>query len=253
MEWDGRAGRGSTTPRVLLATAAAEFGRAATTRCTSCRSASTFRSAKRCRSCSGSRLTSTTTRAGPGENWTRFPLAAADGRTLHLRLPHLLRGLRPVPGAAVRRRASRVDFLVNISNDGWFDGTEEHEEHLAICRFRAVEAGAAIVRAVNMGISAVIDPDGRVVALPRRRGRRRRRWKASCPRVVPLDTRGLALRPARRLDPGRVLGRAAGRSGGKHAEEVATECLTANLFTLVAQASRLCKLGTGETPVPPVN
>jgi apolipoprotein N-acyltransferase len=55
-----------------------------------------------------------------------------------------------------------VDFLVNISNDGWFDGTSEHEEHLAICRFRAIECRRAVVRAVNMGISAVIDSNGRV-------------------------------------------------------------------------------------------
>src|SRR5205823_10547080 len=33
-----------------------------------------------------------------------------------------------------------ADFLLNISNDGWFNGTAEHEEHLAICRFRAIEA-----------------------------------------------------------------------------------------------------------------
>ena len=32
-----------------------------------------------------------------------------------------------------------VDFLVNISNDGWFDGSSEHGEHLAISRFRAIE------------------------------------------------------------------------------------------------------------------
>jgi apolipoprotein N-acyltransferase len=57
-----------------------------------------------------------------------------------------------------------VDFLVNISNDGWFDGTAEHEEHLAICRFRAVECRRSVVRAVNMGISAVIDGNGRVLA-----------------------------------------------------------------------------------------
>lgn len=55
-----------------------------------------------------------------------------------------------------------VDFLVNISNDGWFEGTSEHEEHLAICRFRAVETRRAVVRSVNMGISAVIDGNGRV-------------------------------------------------------------------------------------------
>lgn len=56
-----------------------------------------------------------------------------------------------------------VDFLVNISNDGWFKGTSEHEEHLAICRFRAVECRRAVARAVNMGVSAVIDGNGRVL------------------------------------------------------------------------------------------
>jgi apolipoprotein N-acyltransferase len=55
-----------------------------------------------------------------------------------------------------------VDFLLNISNDGWFDGTSEHEQHLAICRFRAVECRRAVARSVNMGISAVIDGNGRV-------------------------------------------------------------------------------------------
>jgi apolipoprotein N-acyltransferase len=57
-----------------------------------------------------------------------------------------------------------VDFLLNISNDGWFDGTSEHEEHFALCRFRAVEARRAVARAVNMGISGVIDGNGRVQA-----------------------------------------------------------------------------------------
>jgi apolipoprotein N-acyltransferase len=55
-----------------------------------------------------------------------------------------------------------VDFLVNISNDGWFDGSSEHAEHLAISRFRAIEARRPLARAVNMGISAVIDSNGRV-------------------------------------------------------------------------------------------
>ncbi len=56
-----------------------------------------------------------------------------------------------------------VDFLVNISNDGWFDGSCEHEEHLAVSRFRAIECRRAMVRAVNMGISALIDSNGRVL------------------------------------------------------------------------------------------
>jgi apolipoprotein N-acyltransferase len=56
-----------------------------------------------------------------------------------------------------------VDFLLNISNDGWFDGSSEHDEHLAICRFRAIECRRSVARSVNMGISAVIDSNGRVL------------------------------------------------------------------------------------------
>ncbi|MCI0639509.1 MAG: apolipoprotein N-acyltransferase [Gemmataceae bacterium] len=73
-----------------------------------------------------------------------------------------------------------VDFLVNISNDGWFDGTSEHEEHLAISRFRAIEARRPLVRAVNMGVSAVIDANGRVLR-PIKRGEHQgfARWEAA--------------------------------------------------------------------------
>jgi apolipoprotein N-acyltransferase len=56
-----------------------------------------------------------------------------------------------------------VDFLVNMSNDGWFAGSDEHEEHLAVSRFRAIECRRAMVRSVNMGVSAVIDGNGRVL------------------------------------------------------------------------------------------
>lgn len=57
-----------------------------------------------------------------------------------------------------------VDFLVNMSNDGWFEGGSEHEEHLAISRFRAIECRRALARSVNMGITAIIDGNGRVLA-----------------------------------------------------------------------------------------
>src|SRR5262249_15928516 len=39
----------------------------------------------------------------------------------------------------------------------------EHEQHLALCRFRAIECRRSIARAVNMGVSAVIDGNGRVL------------------------------------------------------------------------------------------
>ncbi|HQR07843.1 MAG TPA: apolipoprotein N-acyltransferase [Gemmatales bacterium] len=57
-------------------------------------------------------------------------------------------------------------FFVNISNDGWFKGSEEHEQHLVCARFRCIENRRAMVRSVNMGISCIIDGLGRVIALP---------------------------------------------------------------------------------------
>jgi apolipoprotein N-acyltransferase len=63
-----------------------------------------------------------------------------------------------------------VDFLLNISNDGWFvrfsDGkvkpSTELEQHTAVCVFRAVENRFSVVRSVNTGISCVIDTAGRI-------------------------------------------------------------------------------------------
>ena len=83
-----------------------------------------------------------------------------------------------------------ADFLVNMSNDGWFDGTEEHEQHFAICRFRAVESRRSVVRAVNMGISGIIDPDGRVKELPDYEWSTSKKTVAIVTGEVPLDSRG---------------------------------------------------------------
>jgi apolipoprotein N-acyltransferase len=82
-----------------------------------------------------------------------------------------------------------ADFLVNISNDGWFNGTEEHEQHLAICRFRAIESRQAVARAVNMGISAVIDGNGRVCALPAPGWSQSKKIAAVLSASIPIDTR----------------------------------------------------------------
>ena len=60
-----------------------------------------------------------------------------------------------------RQRRKRVDFLLNISNDGWFLDRNEQQQHFAICTFRAVENRVGIARTVNTGISGFIDPDGR--------------------------------------------------------------------------------------------
>ncbi len=56
-----------------------------------------------------------------------------------------------------------VDCLVNLTNDGWFHGSSELDQHLITARFRCIETRTPMVRAVNTGISAVIDGDGGVV------------------------------------------------------------------------------------------
>ena len=54
----------------------------------------------------------------------------------------------------------RVDFMVNISNDGWFGHGTQQAQHLANCAFRAVENRVGVARAVNTGVSGFINPDG---------------------------------------------------------------------------------------------
>lgn len=64
----------------------------------------------------------------------------------------------------------RIDWLLNISNDGWFvrqvDGdvlaSTELAQHAAICVFRAVENRLSVLRSVNTGISCLIDSLGRI-------------------------------------------------------------------------------------------
>lgn len=60
-----------------------------------------------------------------------------------------------------------ADALVNVSNDAWYGDSSAPHEHLEITRMRAVEAGRYMIRATNNGISALIDPEGAVVARSR--------------------------------------------------------------------------------------
>ena len=56
------------------------------------------------------------------------------------------------------------DFLVNITVDTWFGDTQEPWVHLTLATFRAIEHRRWLVRSTNSGVSAFVDPAGRVVA-----------------------------------------------------------------------------------------
>jgi len=64
----------------------------------------------------------------------------------------------------VARRAVRddTDFLVNLTNDGWFGQSAEQWQHMAGAVFRAVENGVPLVRCCNNGVTCWIDATGRV-------------------------------------------------------------------------------------------
>lgn len=93
----------------------------------------------------------------------------AGARRRPLEIPNAPRALPLIcyevifPGK-VAEGDDRAGWIVNLTNDGWFGISTGPYQHLQQARLRAIEEGLPVVRAANTGISAVIDPMGRIVA-----------------------------------------------------------------------------------------
>lgn len=97
-----------------------------------------------------------------GEDLVVWSLPVGDRR---LRFVPLICYESIFPGLGRRAVAKGADVLVNLTNDGWYDGTSEHIQHLILSRIRSIETGRCLVRATNTGISAIIGPSGRILRM----------------------------------------------------------------------------------------
>ncbi len=119
-----------------------------------------------------------------GKEFSVWDVRDSSGREYHFGVPICFEDLMPhvsrefaspprrtasaVAGSAA---ADRANFLLSISNDGWFHHGSMVPEHLAVCVFRAVENRVGIARSVNTACSGFVDPDGRIHHLVNDNGR----------------------------------------------------------------------------------
>ena len=60
-------------------------------------------------------------------------------------------------------KSDKTNFIINISEDGWFGNSIGPYQHFSHSIFRAIEEGKNVIRASNNGISAFIDSNGIVI------------------------------------------------------------------------------------------
>ena len=60
------------------------------------------------------------------------------------------------------RHDGPADAIVNVTNDSWYGNTHQPSIHLALASFRSIETRRALIRSTNTGISAIVDPAGRI-------------------------------------------------------------------------------------------
>ncbi|WP_299874413.1 apolipoprotein N-acyltransferase [uncultured Cocleimonas sp.] len=66
-------------------------------------------------------------------------------------------------GEEIIKDLPEADYLVNMTNDGWFSHSLQPYQHMQIARFRALESGRYLLRATNTGVSGIIDHKGKIL------------------------------------------------------------------------------------------
>jgi len=110
-----------------------------------------------------------------GSEYTVFEMSGAGGKTHKFAVIICYEDVVPYIGRRFSlddQGRKQIDWLVNISNDGWFVRFEDESgkvspstelaQHAAICVFRAVENRLSVIRSVNTGISCLIDSLGNI-------------------------------------------------------------------------------------------
>lgn len=95
-------------------------------------------------------------------DYTPGSLSLLDLKQLNLKIKPLICYEAIFP-ELVRTSNRLADVIINITNDAWYGNSSGPYQHLHITRLRAVENGLAVLRTGNNGISAIIDPLGRII------------------------------------------------------------------------------------------
>jgi apolipoprotein N-acyltransferase len=93
----------------------------------------------------------------PGDD--RQPTLSAAGQKLGLTICY-----EDAFGSQQLKASRQATLLINVTNNAWFGDSAAPHQHFQIARMRALEVGRYIVRAANDGITAVIGPQGEIVA-----------------------------------------------------------------------------------------
>jgi apolipoprotein N-acyltransferase len=87
------------------------------------------------------------------------PILSAAGQKLGLTICY-----EDAYGSAQLRVLPQTTLLINVTNNAWYGNSTAPHQHLQIARMRALEAGRYLIRAANDGVTAVIGPQGQIMA-----------------------------------------------------------------------------------------